>query len=220
MAIGRRLRPRHAAAGGRPAAQRRRASATASACSTRPSAATRRWWCIAGEAGVKYDAMDAQMAADLVAMAKPVTKWATRVVDPPSMLRVLRRAIKIAARRRWARCSWPADGRARRAQRRAGRADVDPVDTRVVAGRAAGRRGGEMLVGAERPMIIIGDGVAIVRRPGRADPRGRAARRRGLGRELRRGQHRRTTHPLYHGAWATCSATTAGRDHDRRPTPS
>jgi benzoylformate decarboxylase len=52
---------------------------------------------INGEAGVRYDAMDAQMAADLVAMAKPVTKWATRVMDPSSLLRVLRRAIKIAA---------------------------------------------------------------------------------------------------------------------------
>jgi thiamine pyrophosphate-dependent acetolactate synthase large subunit-like protein len=52
---------------------------------------------IAGEAGVRYDAMDAQMAADLVAMARPVTKWATRVVDPASLLRVLRRAIKMAA---------------------------------------------------------------------------------------------------------------------------
>jgi benzoylformate decarboxylase len=52
---------------------------------------------INGEAGIKYDAMDAQMAADVVSMAKPVTKWATRIVDPSSLLRVLRRAIKIAA---------------------------------------------------------------------------------------------------------------------------
>ena len=52
---------------------------------------------IAGESGIKYDAMDAQMAADLVSMAKPVTKWATRVVDSRSLLRVLRRAIKIAS---------------------------------------------------------------------------------------------------------------------------
>ena len=51
---------------------------------------------IAGESGIKYDAMDAQMAADLVSMARPVTKWATRVVDPNSLLRVLRRAIKTA----------------------------------------------------------------------------------------------------------------------------
>ncbi len=54
---------------------------------------------IAGEAGVRYDAMDAQMAADLVGIAKPVTKWATRVIDPSSLLRVLRRAIKIASTR-------------------------------------------------------------------------------------------------------------------------
>ena len=52
---------------------------------------------IAGEAGIRYDAMDSQMAADLVGMAKPVTKWAARVVDPSSTLRMLRRAIKIAA---------------------------------------------------------------------------------------------------------------------------
>ncbi|MBV9691941.1 MAG: thiamine pyrophosphate-binding protein [Ktedonobacteraceae bacterium] len=52
---------------------------------------------INGDAGLRYDAMDAQMAADLVAIAEPVTKWATRVVDPASLLRVLRRAIKIAA---------------------------------------------------------------------------------------------------------------------------
>jgi benzoylformate decarboxylase len=41
--------------------------------------------------------MDAQMAGDLVAFAEPVTKWSTMVVDPSSLLRVLRRAIKIAA---------------------------------------------------------------------------------------------------------------------------
>ncbi len=52
---------------------------------------------IAGESGIRYDSMDAQMAADLVGMARPVTKWATRVVDPTSLLRVLRRAIKMAA---------------------------------------------------------------------------------------------------------------------------
>ncbi|MCC9312247.1 thiamine pyrophosphate-binding protein [Kitasatospora sp. RB6PN24] len=52
--------------------------------------------CIVGESGLAYDSMDAQMAADLVGMAKPVTKWATRVVDPQSTLRVLRRAFKVA----------------------------------------------------------------------------------------------------------------------------
>lgn len=52
---------------------------------------------IGGDSGVKYLGMDAQMAGDLVAFAEPVTKWSTMVVDPSSLLRVLRRAIKIAA---------------------------------------------------------------------------------------------------------------------------
>jgi thiamine pyrophosphate-dependent acetolactate synthase large subunit-like protein len=52
---------------------------------------------IGGDAGVKYLGMDAQMAGDLVAFAEPVTKWSTMVVHPSSLLRVLRRAIKIAA---------------------------------------------------------------------------------------------------------------------------
>lgn len=52
---------------------------------------------LGGDAGVKYLNMDSQMAGDLVAMAEPVTKYATTVYDPNSTLRVLRRAIKIAA---------------------------------------------------------------------------------------------------------------------------
>src|SRR3954451_24477704 len=39
---------------------------------------------VAGEAGVRYDSMDAQMAADLVSMARPVTKWSARVTDASS----------------------------------------------------------------------------------------------------------------------------------------
>lgn len=51
---------------------------------------------IAGEAGMRYDAMDAQMACDLVAMAKPVTKYAVRATHPSSLLRLWRRAYKVA----------------------------------------------------------------------------------------------------------------------------
>ena len=43
---------------------------------------------IGGDSGIKYQAMDAQMAGDLVAFAEPVTKWSTMVVDPASVLRV------------------------------------------------------------------------------------------------------------------------------------
>lgn len=52
---------------------------------------------IGGDAGIRYQAMDAQMAGDLVAMAVPVTKWSAMVVDPSSLLRMVRRAIKIAS---------------------------------------------------------------------------------------------------------------------------
>jgi len=36
---------------------------------------------IGGDAGIRYQAMDAQMAGDLVAMAEPVTKWSAMVVS-------------------------------------------------------------------------------------------------------------------------------------------
>ena len=52
--------------------------------------------CIGGDAGVKYLNMDAQMAADLTAIMEPVTKYSTVVYDKNSILRTLRRAIKIA----------------------------------------------------------------------------------------------------------------------------
>lgn len=52
---------------------------------------------LGGDSGIRYQAMDAQMAADLVAMAWPVTKWSTMVQHPSSLLRILRRAMKVAA---------------------------------------------------------------------------------------------------------------------------
>jgi len=52
---------------------------------------------IGGDAGLKYMPMQAQMYGDLVAFAEPVTKWSTMVLDSNSLLRTLRRAIKIAA---------------------------------------------------------------------------------------------------------------------------
>ncbi len=44
-----------------------------------------------------YDALDAHMALDLVTFARPVTKYAARAIHPGSLLRLLRRCIKIAA---------------------------------------------------------------------------------------------------------------------------
>ena len=116
---------------------------------------------IAGEAGVKYDAMDAQMAVDLVAMTKPVTKYSTRVTHPSSLLRVLRRAIKMA---QTAPCGpvfvalpmdvldAPLEG------------EVRPstfVDTRAVPSSEGLKEAAAWLAVAERPLILMGDGISF-----------------------------------------------------------
>lgn len=115
---------------------------------------------IAGEAGVKYDAMDAQMAADLVSMAKPVTKWATKVIDPSSLLRVLRRAIKIAATPPMGPVfvSLPMD-----ILDAPNDEEVMPTSfpiTRVAPESHLLTKAAAMLALASQPLMIVGDGVA------------------------------------------------------------
>lgn len=116
---------------------------------------------IAGEAGVRYDATDAQMAADLVAMAEPVTKWSTRVVDPTSLLRVLRRAIKIAATPPMGPVfvslpmdilDMPNDEPVVPTSLLSTRVAPAPEQLSPIAG---------LLAGARKPMIIMGDGIAF-----------------------------------------------------------
>jgi benzoylformate decarboxylase len=116
---------------------------------------------IAGDAGVKYDAMDAQMASDLVAMARPVTKYATRVTHPGSVLRMLRRAIKTAMTppRGPVFVALPMDV-------------LDAVTTepavpttipsrQVVPVPGELDRAAELLAAAEHPIVLMGDGVAV-----------------------------------------------------------
>lgn len=117
--------------------------------------------CIAGEAGLRYDAMDAQMAADLVSMARPVTKWATRVVDPGSVLRVLRRAVKIATTPPYGPVfvALPMDV--------LDAPNVEPVvpssrlETRSLPAPHLVGRAADLLAAAERPLMIVGDGVSL-----------------------------------------------------------
>ena len=115
---------------------------------------------IAGEAGIKYDAIDGQMAADLVSMAKPVTKWATKVVDPSSLLRVLRRAIKMAATPPMGPVfvSLPMD-----ILDAPNEEEVMPTSfpiTRVAPESHLLTKAAAMLALASQPIIIVGDGVA------------------------------------------------------------
>ncbi|WP_164102836.1 thiamine pyrophosphate-binding protein [Candidatus Laterigemmans baculatus] len=115
---------------------------------------------IGGDAGAKYQAMDAQMAGDLVGMARPVTKWSTMVTDPASTLRVLRRAIKIAATPPMGPVyvCLPQDVLDSLSSEPV-RPTVIP-STRVMPDPALLAEAAEMLAAAEKPMIFMGDGVA------------------------------------------------------------
>jgi benzoylformate decarboxylase len=115
---------------------------------------------IGGDAGVKYLGMDAQMAGDLVAFAEPVTKWSTMVVHPSSLLRVLRRAIKIAATPPMGPVyvCLPADVLDAPCTE-----DVRPTplpNTRVRPDDAHIAEAASMLAAAKQPVIFTGDGVA------------------------------------------------------------
>ena len=115
---------------------------------------------MAGEAGVAYDALEAHMSVDLVSIARPVTKYATRAIDPGSLLRLLRRCRKIAAT--------PPCGPVFLAvpQDVLDQFNDEPVlptvvpDTRVVPPASAIEAAARLLAGARHPVIIAGDGVA------------------------------------------------------------
>ena len=115
---------------------------------------------IGGDSGIKYMNMDAQMAGDLVAMAEPVTKWSAMVLEPSSTLRMLRRAIKIAAT--------PPMGPVYLclAQDILDKTAVEPVrptsipSTRVMPDPSFVNEAAALLASAEKPMIFMGDGVA------------------------------------------------------------
>jgi benzoylformate decarboxylase len=115
---------------------------------------------INGEAGVRYDAMDAQMAADLVAMAEPVTKWATRVVDPSSLLRVLRRAIKMAATPPMGPVYVCLPMDVLDAPNEEAVVPTSFPVTRVAPEPEQIAQMASMLAAAQKPMILMGDGVA------------------------------------------------------------
>ncbi|MDJ0846681.1 MAG: thiamine pyrophosphate-binding protein [Crocosphaera sp.] len=115
---------------------------------------------IGGDAGIKYMAMDAQMAGDLVAFAQPVTKWSTLVMEPSSLLRVIRRAIKIA--------TTPPMGPVYVC------VPVDILDapvteevrptslpsTRVIPDEELIQQAASLLASGSKPMIFVGDGIA------------------------------------------------------------
>jgi thiamine pyrophosphate-dependent acetolactate synthase large subunit-like protein len=116
---------------------------------------------LAGESGLRYDAMEAQMWADLVGIATPVTKWATRVLDAGSLLRVLRRALKEAATTPMAPVfvSLPMD--VLDAPNHEAVVPTNWLSTRIAPEHPVIREAAELLMAASSPLIIAGDGVSV-----------------------------------------------------------
>ena len=115
---------------------------------------------IGGDAGIRYQAMDAQMAGDLVGMAEPVTKWATMVKHPSSLLRVLRRAVRVANTppKGPVYVCLPQDILDAPVEE-----EVFPTShpsTRTVPAGSFVQDAADMLAGADRPRIYFGDGVS------------------------------------------------------------
>jgi benzoylformate decarboxylase len=120
----------------------------------------------AGEAGLRYEAMDGQMAADLCSIARPFVKsdqngpCAWRVVDPGSLLRLLRRAIKSASTPPMGPVflSLPMDvldQPSTEALRRS-----LPVLSTVRPDGSVVAEAARMLAAAEHPIVLMGDGIA------------------------------------------------------------
>lgn len=115
---------------------------------------------IGGDAGLRYLNLDAQMAGDLVAFAEPVTKWATMVMHPSSLMRVLRRAIKIAGTPPMGPVyvCLPMDVLDEPVEEEVFPASIP--STRVAPQADEIRRAAEWLAAAEQPIIFMGDGIA------------------------------------------------------------
>jgi benzoylformate decarboxylase len=115
---------------------------------------------IGGDAGLKYMPLQAQMYGDLVALAEPVTKWSTMVLDQRSLLRTLRRAIKVAATPPMGPVyvCLPADILDMPAVEQVVPTSIP--STRVVPDDGFIQDAASLLARAQTPMIFVGDGVA------------------------------------------------------------
>ena len=121
---------------------------------------------IAGEAGLTYEALDGQMAADLPAIARPFVKsdangpCAWRVVDPGSVLRLLRRAIKTAATPPMGPVFLALPMDVLDAPNSEPIVRTSPVFAASIPDDATIKEAARLLQRAEHPLILMGDGIA------------------------------------------------------------
>lgn len=121
---------------------------------------------IAGEAGLRYEAMDGQMAADLAGIARPFVKsdangpCAWRVVHPNAVLRLLRRAIKTAATPPYGPVFLALPMDVLDEPNTEPIVPALPVVSNVVPDRAVIAEAARLLSSALRPLILMGDGIS------------------------------------------------------------
>ena len=116
---------------------------------------------VAGEPPARTTDFDGFLAGDLATLARPVTKWATRVTAPDQLPRLLRRALKVAAAppRGPVFLALPLDVLDTTIS-----ADIVPtsfVDWSATPNPASVERVARRLLAAHEPLILIGDGVSM-----------------------------------------------------------
>ena len=149
---------------------------------------------IAGEAGIRYEALDGQMAADLTQIARPFVKsdhngpCAWRAADSGSLLRLVRRAIKTAATPPMGPVflALPMDVLDEPASEPIER--TIPIASRVLPDEETISQAARLLAGAHHPLICGGWHLGVGRSTGTNGGRGAAGGRR-LGWQLFRGEH-------------------------------
>lgn len=116
---------------------------------------------LAGETYSDVQAFDGFLAGDLAEMVRPVTKWSARVTHASQLLRLLRRAFKLAATPPQGPVflALPMDVLDQEVDD-----DIVPtslVDTRAACTPDAAEAIASHLLAAEAPLLLIGDGVAL-----------------------------------------------------------
>jgi tartronate-semialdehyde synthase len=118
--------------------------------------------CITGQAQLPLLHKEAFQAVDIVDIARPVTKWAVQVKEPAQMPWVFRKAFQVAREGRPGPVliDLPVDVQRQEIEYDP-RIDEPLAVIRPVPGAGRLRRAVEMLVSAERPIILAGGGIIL-----------------------------------------------------------
>lgn len=116
---------------------------------------------IAGEVDLRLQAFDGFLSANLVDIARPVTKWADRVIAGDQLLRMWRRAVKVAMTPPQGPVFLALPMNVLDEEILPEIYETPAVEWRSVANAATVERVADALLGATLPMLLVGDGVSL-----------------------------------------------------------